>query len=363
MPTNNNNSDNKLYIKLENIVKNYRIISRKASNSITAAVVKADAYGLGAIKVSQKLYDEGCRNFFVATLDEALEIRNNIKKNAEIYVFHGLREKQESIFTKNNIVPVLNTLEEIKRWNSFCYKNNKKLPAIIHVDTGMNRLGLNLSELNNIKSKISDLKLDFVMSHMACADEKNNKKNKEQLKLFNKARKYFPGVKYSLANSPATFLDKCYHFDLVRPGSALYGVNPIHGLKNPMEHAIELYSKIIQIRTIDSEETVGYGATKALKKGSKIAVIPLGYADGYLRSLSNNGNCCIDGIMVPIVGRVSMDLIIIDVTKIPGSKLHIGKEVEVIGKNISIDEVAKKAGTIGYEVLTRLGTRFNRIYS
>mgnify|MGYP000385005982 CR=1 FL=1 len=353
----NNNSDSTLIIDLKKLQQNYKIIQKRTPKSEVWAVVKANAYGLGVNQVANALIKSGCNTFFVATLDEGLELRN-ITKKSTIYVFHGVRGGQEKLFYNNKIVPILNDIGDIGVWKKFATTCNKKLPAAIHIDTGMNRLGFGLDDAMETQS----FKLEFMMSHLACADDKDHPKNKEQLINFNRARKLFPGIKYSFANSAGIFSDKCYHFDIVRPGCSLYGVNPTKSQKNPVNNVIKLNSKIIQIRKLTKQETIGYGATAKLKSGSKIAVIPVGYADGYLRALSNHSYCYIDNIKTPVIGRISMDLITIDVTSLPDNKLYIGKEVELIGEKITVDDLANNAKTIGYEILTRLGSRFKRVY-
>jgi len=336
-------SDSTLYINLAAIRDNYLLLKSKAKGAETAAVVKANGYGLGMQEIAKTLKKAGCKKFFVATLNEALELRK-LDKTSEILAFNGIRKGQEKIFREHKITPVLNTLEEAELWE----KNSNNLPAALHVDTGMNRLGISRKEAENLESKIN---VKYLMSHLACADTPNHPKNTEQLKAFRHIAAHFPGAKKSLANSAGIFLGKDYHFDLTRPGIALYaGANTVVTLK----------AKIIQVRKIDRRESVGYGATASVEKGSVIATLPVGYADGYLRVLGNISHCFIGGIKVPVIGRVSMDLITLDVTKVKNPK--VGMEVELIGGNISVDEIASQAGTISYEILTRLGARFSRKY-
>ncbi len=340
-------SDSTLYINLAAVRDNYLLLKSKAKGAETAAVVKANGYGLGVKEIAGTLKKAGCKKFFVATLDEALELKDScFRRNdgVEILAFNGIRKGQEKIFCENKIIPVLNTLEEAKLWG----KNGNNLPACLHVDTGMNRLGLGLKEAENFESKIN---IKYLMSHLACADQPDHPKNAEQLKAFRNIEKFFPNAKKSLANSAGIVLGKGYHFDLVRPGIALYaGANTVVTLK----------AKIIQIRKIDRPTTVGYGATANVAKGTIIATLPVGYADGYLRVLGNTGHCFIGGVKVPVIGRVSMDLLTLDVTKVKNP--HVGMEVELIGKHLSVDEIAGQAETISYEILTRLGSRFDRIY-
>lgn len=343
-------ADSTLKISLSAIADNYRLLNKTGGKS--AAVVKANAYGLGVEKVAPAIAKAGCSDFFVANLDEAIELRGILPKSA-IYVFHGIHKGQEKIFREYKLIPVLNSMEQVK----LCTAG--KLSGVLHFDTGMNRLGMSQKDAEYIAENVR-LDIKYIMSHLACADVKGDPKNKEQLAAIKKISQLFPKIPVSFANSSGIFLGNGYHFDMVRPGSALYGVNPKPWTKNPMKPVVLLSGKILQIREIDTAQTVGYGASCKLPAGSKIAVLPVGYADGYLRSLGNKAFCAIGGKKVPLVGRVSMDLITIDVSKIKDIKA--GSEVELIGNNMPVDDVAEKAGTIGYEILTSLGSRYKRVY-
>ncbi len=349
-----------LTINIPKIVSNYNILSKKCVSGKVAAVVKANAYGLGVKEVAEGLQKAGCNSFFVAHLHEAIELRKILPKE-KIFVFHGVSKGEEKTFTNYNIIPVLNTFSQIQLWQKYSAKSETKHSYALHFDTGMNRLGFAIDDCQLIKSTIP-YSPELIISHLACADEKDNQKNSEQLQEFNKVRKFYPNIPSSLANSSGMFLGKKYQFDLARPGIALYGGNPTSYTKNPMCNVIKLTSRILQIHHIDRVSTVGYGATHKLKVGSKIATIPIGYADGYFRSLSNKGVCAIAGKIVPVIGRISMDLISIDVTSLADNLAHEGSEVEIIGDNVSVDILAKKADTISYEILTSLGNRYKRVY-
>jgi len=360
----NRNSDATLYINLEAIAHNYNLLKNKAKSAECGAVVKANAYGLGVEQVATRLFAEGCRKFFVATLDEALELRNILRKS-EIYVFNGIRKGQEKEFLQYDITPVLNDIGQIELWCEYADLQGKQLPAIIHVDTGMNRLGLQFNETEKTLFNnwlLEKINVKYIMSHLACIGTPDNPKNKQQLKLFNKVRKLLPNVPASFANSGGIMAADCYHFDLVRPGSALYGLNSVAGMDFPLKNVVRLVSKIIQIRVIDTEGTVGYGATHKIAAGSKLAVVPVGYADGYLRSLSNKSSAFINDIEVPLVGRVSMDMAIFDISKVPSAQISPNTEIQIVGEKITPDMLAEKAGTIGYEILTSLGSRYKRVY-
>ncbi|NDF11763.1 MAG: alanine racemase [Proteobacteria bacterium] len=350
-------SDSRLIIDLNAIAANYSSLKKRAKHAEAAAVVKADAYGLGAAKVAPFLEKKGCEHFFVATLDEAITLRNIIKKHP-IYVFHGIGKHEASAFITHRLIPVLNHPEQARLWQLAAKKANKKLPAILHVDTGMHRLGFSYDELEGLKAAGLDIR--YIMSHLACANDASHPMNREQLKRMNAARKVFPMAEVSLSNSAGVFLDSCFHFDLVRPGIALYGSSPTDK-PNIMKPVVQLKARIIELQTLQAKEAVGYGATRILPKGTVLATLPVGYADGYLRALSNTAEGYIHGKHVPLVGRVSMDLIVLDVTDIQ-ARVKLGDEVELMGSHITIDDLAAKAGTIGYEILTRLGDRFIREY-
>lgn len=353
-----------LTINLSAIVANYRLLQSYLGNVECAAVVKADAYGLGIYQVATALEKAGCKKFFVATLEEGIHLRQYFPSQ-KIYVFHGIMSGEEAEFIQYGLVPVLNSLEQLSTWNSYAKKQNSFCSAVLHIDTGMCRLGFSRADLElleNDPSKIDALSLEYVMSHLACADEAEHHKNIRQLMLFEDMPQFLHHIPRSLSNSSGVFLGEKYHFNLARTGTALYGVNPTPLFPNPMQWVVKLSAPIIQVREIDFPQTVGYGADYEVAAGSRIAVVPVGYADGYLRSLSSKGYCFIAGVQVPIIGRVSMDMITVDVTTVPQEKLYPGAEMEIIGEHCTVNDVAMLAGTIGYEILTNLGKRYKRVY-
>ncbi|MCD6035159.1 MAG: dadX [Rickettsiales bacterium] len=353
-----NFSDSTLTINLSALEGNYRALATKAPSATTGAVVKANAYGLGAQPVAKTLYDAGCRHFFVAHLDEALELRPSLPNDSELYVFHGVHPGQESEFFEHRLIPVLNTATQLTAWRRFSLDKEQALPAILHVDTGMSRLGFSHDVLTNLD--LSGLDIRYIMSHLACADTPKHSLNVEQKDHFATACKLFKNTKATLANSSGIYLGKEYHHALTRPGSALYGVNPTPEELNPMHPVVTLTSRILQLRTITKRTSIGYSATHILEPGCVVATIPVGYADGYFRSLSNKGYALLGKTRIPLIGRVSMDLITLDVTNVPENLRHEGAEVELLGQHITVDDLATDAGTIGYEVLTRLGNRYKR---
>lgn len=345
-----------LKVDLAAIRKNYAFLQKAAHSDMCAAVVKANAYGLGLAPVSKTLWDAGARLFFVAQLEEAIALRKVLPK-ADIAALNGLLPKSEKAFLTHNIIPVLNDVGQWQRWS----KATKKNAAILHVDTGMNRLGLSAEDAKKLAGT-NPFPLFAVMSHLACADTPHHKMNDAQYRAFNNVRKLFPKAKASLANSAAILMDKCYHFDIARPGCALYGINPRPKLPNPMKNVVELRAPILQIHTATKDGTVGYGATLNIKKGTRLATLGLGYADGYLRSLSNHAEVFIAGEPCLIVGRVSMDLIVADVSHVSEAALAKATDAEIIGPAMPVDMVATAGGTIGYEIFTGLGPRITRVY-
>lgn len=360
-----------LTIDLDALASNWRLFRDKATSSgaEAAAVVKASSYGLGIHRAAPVLAKAGCKTFYVATIEEAIELRAILGPPGEgggtIFVFDGLMDGAERDFTEHDLVPVLNTLGEVDAWRAFCSGVGEALPCALHVDTGMSRLGLDERELKHMTDspeRITELNLKWLVSHLVSAEEPDNPTNAAQLECFRAALKSFRPAKGSFANSSGTFLGPQYHFDQVRPGAALYGVNPTPGRPNPMAQVVHLQGKILQTRVIDTPQGVGYGSTHQAVGGTRIATIAAGYADGYLRSLSNSGDVFIGSHRAPVIGRVSMDLITVDVTHIPSELTHPGQLADLIGLNNPVDHVADNAGTIGYEILTSLGNRYHRVY-
>ncbi|WP_112663668.1 alanine racemase [Microvirga flavescens] len=358
-----------LTIDLDAIAANWRTLRERAGTD-TAAVVKADAYGTGIEKTVPALLDAGCRVFFVAHLSEAKRVRA-VATEATIYVLNGFPHGTGPTYANHDIRPVLGSLEEIEEWAAFCRSQGARLPAAIHVDTGMHRLGLPLVEglsLSN-DARIKDFDLALLMSHLVSAEEPENQINARQIAAFTALRGAMPGIPCSLANSSGTFLKGMQAFELARPGYALYGGNPTPHLSNPMKPVAHLDARVIQLRYALAGETAGYNAAWTAPSRRRLATISVGYADGYPRSAgSTNTNVGDAGIAIvagrrcPFVGRVSMDLIIIDVTDVPEHEIHRGDIVTLIGTNLTIDEVGRRAGTIGYEILTSLGRRYARHY-
>jgi alanine racemase len=352
-----------LEINLGAIVENWRLLAQKAAPAACAAVVKANAYGLGAAPVAQALAAAGCRLFFVATLDEAIALRAALGPAPEIAVFNGpppgTEPGTEAEFVAHGLIPVLNEPGQIENW-----KRRPGSPAILHVDTGMSRLGLSPREFAALADILPKCGIAWraMISHLACADTPDHALNEQQRERFAAATRRMVGIPAGLAASSGIFLGPAYHFDFVRPGAALYGVHPQPGCANPMRQTVRLTGKILQVREIDRGESVGYGAAHVMDKPGRVATVAVGYADGWLRSLSHRGCGYIGGTRIPLLGRVSMDLVTFDVSGIDPAQACPGASVELLGKHYSVDDAAADAGTIGYEILTALGARYHRIY-
>ncbi|MES2172427.1 MAG: alanine racemase [Pseudomonadota bacterium] len=353
-----------LRIDLGALVANYALIARQVAPAAVAGVVKADAYGLGAAEVSHALLAAGCRHFFVAHLCEATALKPHLPPDIPLYVLNGLPPGAEAACAALGVLPVLNSLAQIDAWAAAARTIGYALPGVIQVDTGMSRLGLTPDELAMLRDqphRLDGIDLQLVMSHLACADEPDDAFNREQRDRFDAIAAQFPGVPHSLDNSGGAMASDVGHGDLVRAGIALYGGAP-HGDPNPMQAVIALDAYIVQLRTVPAGAGVGYGLTHRCDRPSHIATLSVGYADGWPRHLSGRGSAYIGGVRAPIVGRVSMDSMTIDVTDVADYLLYPGAPVELIGPHQTIDAVAAQAGTISYEILTRLGHRYARIY-
>ncbi|MBR0567730.1 alanine racemase [Azoarcus sp. L1K30] len=355
-----------LIIDLDAICENWRSLKSRVGTTHCAAVVKADAYGLGAQHVAPALYRAGCRHFFVAHVDEALALRPLLAADATLYVLHGAPPGAEPVFPAHDIVPVLNSLPQLAAWRALAQQLGKTLPAVLQVDTGMARLGLSAAELDLVSHDpdlLQGIDLTLIMSHLVSAEEAGNPINTGQLARFRAALRRLPPTAASLANSSGIFLGADYHFDLVRPGAALYGIAPAAGIDNPQRAVIHLRGKVIQTRLIDSGTAVGYNHRWTARRPSRIVTVAIGYADGYLRSLSNSGYAHFHGIRLPVVGNVSMDTITIDATDTAEGALQEGTLIDLACPLNPVDTVAERAGTIGYEILTSLGNRYARSWT
>ena len=357
-----------LTINLSAIAANWELLGRQAMPSECAAVIKADGYGCGIEPVARTLTHAGCRTFFVADLSEARRARA-AAPNSALYVLNGLLPGTATIFAEIGAQPVIGSLVELAEWDAFCSANQWHGGAALHVDTGMNRLGVSVDEAAAFAPRIrtENHGITLLISHLACAEQPDHPLNQRQIDRFREVRLLYRGIPGSLANSSGIFLGNSAHCDMVRPGAALFGVNPTPGHRNPMHPVIELRARVVQVRNVPKGETIGYNATWTAKHAARIAVVAVGYADGYPRAASASdttpgSNAIVADTRCPLAGRVSMDLLAVDVTGIAENAVRRGDFVTLIGATIGVDELAAAAGTIGYEVLVNLGRRYHRIY-
>jgi alanine racemase len=358
-----------LTVDLAALRANWARLNQVSGRAECAGVIKADAYGLGLAQIAKALTSEGCTTFFVASVGEGRAARE-VQPGATIYVLDGLLPGAEPYYAGFDLRPVLSSLAEVRDWAAYCRARRRPMPAAVHIDTGMNRLGMPEAELDQLAASpdlLAAFETTLVMSHLACADHADDPMNERQRQRFELLRAKLPPAPASLANSGGTFLGPRFHFDLVRPGIALYGGRAHEGAPNPMQTVVRLAAKILQVRELSPSETVGYGAIYKVQRPTRIATIAVGYADGFLRALSvSTGEAGPVGYIgdypVPIVGRVSMDYITADVSGVPPELARRGAWVEVMGHRVTVDDLTDRAGTIGYELLTRLGHRVYRVY-
>jgi alanine racemase len=356
-----------LTVNLDAIVANWRKLESRSVPAECAAVVKANAYGCGLEPVTRALIVAGCKTFFVATLEEARRARI-VAPKAAIYVLDGFFAGSGDLFAKLDCRPVIGDLNELAEWDAFRRGAGHGGGAALHIDTGMNRLGISVAEAQALSTRTANPNhgIALVMSHLACAEDLNNPLNPRQLAAFREAARVFAGVPSSIANSSGIFLGSQYQFDLVRPGAALYGVNPTPEADNPMQPVVNLKARVAQVRYAEKGETVGYGATWTARRRTKLAIVSAGYADGYFRAAGGadgvrSAEAIVGDTRCPLAGRISMDLMAIDVTDVP-SPVRRGQMVTLIGDGITVDDLSHHFGTIGYEVLTSLGARYARNY-
>jgi alanine racemase len=362
-----------LTIDLAAIVKNWRAMANRVVPADCSAVIKADAYGCGIEQVAAALAGAGCRTFFVAHLAEARKVRA-VAPDAAIYVLNGFPPGGIAAFAEIDARPVIGSLAEFVEWDAYRTATRWSGHAALHFDTGINRLGFKPEEaiLFTTRVKMPDHGIALIMSHLACADTPGHPLNARQIEAFRDLRFMFRGTPTSLANSSGIFLGPATHCDMVRPGAALFGANPTPAHPNLMEPVVMLKARIVQVRDVPRGGTVGYGATWTAPRTSRIALVSVGYGDGYPRAASEaRGNATrpavrsgaaalIAGRRCPMAGRVSMDLMAFDVTSLPEEQVRRGDDATLIGDGITVDDVAAWSGTIGYEVLTGLGRRYRR---
>lgn len=364
-------------VDLDALARNYRLLAERGGGRPPAGIVKADGYGVGAVAVACRLLDEGCERFFVARLDEGLALRSALRSvlppgpGPEILVLDGATPGADDELVAADLTPVLNDLGQVERWRAAAASAGRTLPAALHVDTGMTRLGLPTAEADRLAaepSRLNGLAVGIVMSHLASADEPGSPQPAAQLERFRRLRSRFPQGLASLANSAGTFLGPEYRFDLIRPGISLYGGAPLPGRgRNPMEPVVTIEVPVLQVQEAEPGTEVGYGATHRVERPTRLATIAVGYADGFPRAARHRHGLgrgvTIGGHSAPIVGRISMDLVVVDVGHLLADTVVAGTPVELLGPHQLLDDVATAAGTIANEILTSIGSRYERVYA
>ena len=354
----------RLVVDLDALAANFATLTAQAPAAEVAPVVKANGYGLGAGPVALRLWAEGARKFFVARVGEGERLREVLGRDrpAEIFVLDGAPAGAMPRIAAAGLIPVLNSLAQVEETAAFSGRR-ERLPIALHIDTGLNRLGLRVEEavaLAQAPDRLAGLQLDLVMSHLACGPDPDHPMNRRQLEAFETAAALFPGARRSLANSAGVFLGPDFHFDVVRPGITLYGGGPQERHDPRIKAVATLEAPILEVRTVPPGESVGYDATFTAQTTTRVAILPLGHADGVLRALGGRGFAWLDGQRRPYLGCVSMDLVAIDVTGCEAA--FPGAWVELLGPNALVDDVADAAGTISYELLVRLSDRAERVY-
>ena len=354
-----------LTVDLGAIVDNYRQLVQRTAGAVCAAVVKADAYGLGAAHVAPALQKAGAKEFFVAHVDEGLALRPSLSPHARITVLHGARPDALAECVESGLRPVLNSMEQIAQLRALAERKGKALDAVLQLDTGMSRFGLSASDVQQLfenPALLKGISLSLIMSHLACADTPENPANAQQLERLKQCAALLPPAPLSLAASSGIFLGAAYHQDLVRPGAALYGVAPNASGPNPLKQVVRLQARVLQTRTLTKGDRVGYGLTWQAEGPCRVATLATGYADGFARQGASTGCAWFKGQKLPILGRISMDSMTVDVSAIPEAELAADALVDLLNAQYGVDDVAAAEGTIGYEVLTSLGRRYHRIY-
>jgi len=358
----------RLTVDLDALAANHAALRRLAGTAEVAPVVKADGYGLGSGPIARRLWAEGARSFFVARLEEGEALRAELgeARPARILVLDGAAAGAAPRLHAAGLIPVLNSPAQVEAFGAYARAQMSALgplPAALHLDTGMNRLGLTADELQVLAAapdRLQGLGIELLMSHLACADQEEHRLNAQQAGRFKKALALLPGVAASLANTGGVFLGPAFHHQLVRPGIGLYGGGPFARPHPQLQPVAALHAPILQVRAVAEGETVGYGAAFTADRAYRVAVVAAGYADGVLRSSAGAGRAFLAGGFRKILGRISMDLMALDVTGCEDARP--GALVELLGPRVTVDDAAEAAGTASYEVLTRLGHRAERVY-
>lgn len=351
-------------VDLRAVQANYRAFSEVLAPAKVAPVLKANAYGLGLLPVAEALHEVGVNQIFVATIDEAVSVKRYLP-SLDVFVLYGLFFNTIDVFLEENVTPVLNTLEQVKLWNAQAVRMQRKLPCVIHIDTGMSRTGMTIVEAQKLaeqKHLLNPLYVKYIMSHLACAETKDHPLNDKQKQDFSSILKYFPGIPTSLSATLVGNFDASYRMDMVRVGYGLYGYIHMH---NPisLQEVLHVYGRVVQVRNSLAGDNVGYGGRCTLSKDSKLATIAVGYADGYHRFLHNYDTAVYFGnYRAPLMGRISMDFIVVDVTNIPEPYVHEGAWAELIGSHIRVADLIKGTDFVPHEIPISLGNRYHKKY-
>ncbi|MCR5224668.1 MAG: alanine racemase [Alphaproteobacteria bacterium] len=352
-------------INLDNVAKNYaQIKAGLTEKTQVAGVIKANSYGFGAVPVAKRLYKEGCRMFFVATIEEGIEARNVLANDAQIFVLSGLLAGTEDTLTNYELTPVLNNPYQADLWIAHETKVGKKLDTVVHVDTGMFRNGFSQEDAELYSKKITqNLNLNFVMSHLACADILGHPMNKIQLEKFRTALKTFGNPKGSLSATNGMFLGSEYDFDVVRPGKSLYGFSIRKDKIGSFLPVMDVYARIVQINKLKAGDTIGYGATFVAEHDMTTVTIGIGYADGFMRKFAGYGHGFLGGKRIPIVGRISMDYMTLDASEVDTQYLKMGDWVALTqSPDYTLEKWALELNTLPHEVACRFGPRVKKVY-
>ena len=354
-----------LEINLDNLEYNVHLIKSKLDpDTLFAGVVKANCYGLGLKPITSRLFSLGIHEFYISQLLEGIALRGHLP-DATIFCLNSIADYEFNEAVLNNIIPCLNTFDEVRKYALLAKSIGKQLPALIFFETGMGRCGLQKSEAIRLASSnlLGYLNVRYIISHLACADTPGHRMNASQLDELKDFIKLFPGHKVSFANSGGVLLGKNYHFDQVRVGCALYGINPTPSMSSDLIQVAHLYGRVLFVRVAEKEMSISYGARYRVPKGSKIATVECGYGDGYTRILTGNSHVYYAGYILPLIGMITMDMVMVDVSQVPDSLLEKMSHVEFFGDNIDINDLAGRAQTIGNEIFTSLGNRLERIYT
>lgn len=357
-----------LVINLDATAHNYRVLQAAAGKAECSAVLKADGYGLGAVAIALRLYQEGCRKFFVAYVDEGVTLRQAFIKrgwDSEIYVLNGFLPGCEATFFEYNLIPTLTALEQLQRWRDLAKVQHNNRGIALHLDTGMSRTGMSAKEVMTLvhtPEMLKGITIKLILSQLSYSYDENPTFSAQQRQRFEQALTLLPKAPASLAKSGAIFLSKDYHYDLVRPGIGLHGINPLNDATNPLKPVAGVWVRVYQVQDIVAGQSVGYAQTFIAATPRRIATLTLGYADGYPWNMGNKGHVSFGKHKAQIVGRISMDVITVDVTDIPESLVYPGAWAEVVGESLTIQQIAAMIGTSPYEVQMNLGNRFQRVY-